>query len=151
MSSSDVLFWDAVDAIRERDPRYRREAYGFVVAALGLTVQQLPPERLADPERRHLSGGELVDGIVALARREFGLMAPAVFAEWGVRSSEDFGAIVFQLVASGELSARPEDTLDDFRGGGDLDERLLRDLEPGPVVRRRRHPVRGAGEPPAAS
>jgi uncharacterized repeat protein (TIGR04138 family) len=151
MSSNDVLFWDAVDRIRDTDPRYRREAYGFVVGALGLTVQRLPAERLADPERRHLSGGELVDGIVALARREFGAMAATVFEEWGVRDGEDLGHIVFQLVACGELSARPEDTLDDFRGGVHLAERLSRDLEPGPLLPRpaRRHPVRGGGEPAA--
>ena len=42
MSPRSVPFWDAVDASRERDARYRREAYGFVVAALGVTVQRLP-------------------------------------------------------------------------------------------------------------
>jgi uncharacterized repeat protein (TIGR04138 family) len=38
-----------------------------------------------------------------------------VFREWGVVAGEDVGAMVFQLVGSGQLSARPEDTLDDFR------------------------------------
>jgi uncharacterized repeat protein (TIGR04138 family) len=116
MSSSDLLFWDAVDRIRETEPRYQREAYGFVVAALGVTVQALPPERLADPLRRHLSGGELLEGVVRLARQEFGFMAQTVFREWGVASGEDVGRIVFRLVECGELSARPEDSLDDFRG-----------------------------------
>jgi hypothetical protein len=30
---------------------------------------------------------------------------------------EDIGRMVFQLVDAGQLSARPEDTLEDFRGG----------------------------------
>ncbi len=130
MSSTDLLFWDTVDRILETEPRYRREAYGFVVAALGLTVQSLPPERLADPARRHLSGPELLRGLVLLARREFGLMAPVVFREWGIHAAEDVGRIVFQLVECGELSARPEDQLDDFRGF-DLFRALTADLEPG--------------------
>jgi uncharacterized repeat protein (TIGR04138 family) len=120
MSASELTFWDAVDRIREVDPRYRPEAYRFVVAALGVTVQSLPAQRLDDPVRRHLSGRELLDGIIGLARREFGLMAPTVFAEWGVQRSEDVGRIVFQLVESGQLSARPEDRMDDFVGGPDL-------------------------------
>ena len=131
MKDAELSFWDAVDAIRGRGGRYRREAYGFVMGALGYTVQRLPAERLSDPERRHLSGGELVDGVVALARREFGVLAPTVFREWGVATGEDVGRIVFELVEAGHLSARPEDRLDDFLGASDLMERLAGDLELG--------------------
>lgn len=124
-------FWDTVDALREAQRRYAREAYGFVVAALGETVRGLPPERVADPERRHLSGRELLRGVAAMARREFGPMAPAVFREWGVATSEDVGEIVFALVRAGQLSARPEDTMDDFRGGFDLAAELARGADGG--------------------
>jgi uncharacterized repeat protein (TIGR04138 family) len=120
MDPSELPLWLAIDGIRERDPRYAREAYVFVVAALGATVQGLPAERLDDPLQRHLSGGELMEGIVRLARSEFGTLAPTVFEEWGVRTGEDVGHIVFDLVEGGQLSARPEDTLDDFRRGPEL-------------------------------
>lgn len=114
--SSEQCFWEVVDAIRDSDPRFRREAYAFLMAALGVTVQALPAERLDDPARRHLSGRELLDGMTRLAKEHFGALAPMVFAEWGVASGEDVGDMVFHLVESGQLSARPEDTLDDFRG-----------------------------------
>jgi uncharacterized repeat protein (TIGR04138 family) len=149
MSSSDLLFWDAVDGIREHESRYRREAYGFVVAALGVTVQSLPPERLADPVLRHLTGDELLRGLVRLARREFGVLAPTVFREWGVLAGEDVGRIVFRLVECGELSARPEDTLQDFQGY-DLFGGLTAHLEIGtvPALRASRpRPRRAAGDP----
>jgi uncharacterized repeat protein (TIGR04138 family) len=120
MSRSDRSFWDVVDALRVHEPRYRREAYGFVVAALGATVQALPPARRADPDRRHLTGGELIVGVIGLARSEFGGLADLVLSEWGVRSGEDVGRIVFQLVESGQLSARPEDTMEDFQRAPDL-------------------------------
>lgn len=116
MSPTDVPFWDAVDQIRESDPRFRREAYGFLLLALGATVNGLSTDRQADPARRHLSGVELLHGMVALARSEFGAMAPAVFREWGVCASSDVGDMVFQLVECGQLSARPEDTREDFHG-----------------------------------
>ncbi len=121
---SDTTFWDAVDALRERDTGYAREAYAFVVAALNHTVRALPEERLRDAERRHLGGRELLEGIVAFAHAEFGLLAPTVFREWGVTSGEDVGRIVFQLVDCRQLSARPEDTMQDFVGMPDLLARL---------------------------
>jgi uncharacterized repeat protein (TIGR04138 family) len=116
MRLHELPFWDAVDRVREGDPRYRREAYGFVVGALGVTVAELPLERRRDPERRHLSGGELLRGVATLARREFGFLAPTVFSEWGVHTGEDVGHIVFQLVGCQQLSARAQDTIEDFRG-----------------------------------
>ena len=132
---SETTFWDVVDGLRERERGYAREAYGFVVGALGATVQQLPAERLADPERRHLSGRELVEGIVRLARSEFGPLASTVFHEWGVHRSDDIGRIVFQLVECGQLSARPEDTMDDFVCGPDLVSALKQGVEPGASLR----------------
>ncbi|HYM80118.1 MAG TPA: Minf_1886 family protein [Candidatus Limnocylindria bacterium] len=129
MNPSDTPFWVSVDAIRATNPAFRREAYGFVMAVLSVTVQELPAERVHDPERRHLSGRELLEGILRVAREEFGQMAPTVFREWGVGRGEDWGAIVFQLVEAGQLSARPEDRLEDFGGGPDLMSALIDGLE----------------------
>jgi uncharacterized repeat protein (TIGR04138 family) len=120
LSAPETPFWEAVDALCARHPRYRREAYGFVVAALAFAVGELPAERRSDPLRRHLSGSELVTAVIRLARREFGGLSETVFREWGVTRSEDVGAIVFELVSCGQLSARPEDRLEDFQGGPDL-------------------------------
>jgi uncharacterized repeat protein (TIGR04138 family) len=127
----DRAFWDAVDALRAERSRYAREAYGFVVAALGRTVRSLPAERREDPARRHLSGRELLEGVVELGRGEFGSLAPMVFREWGVLESEDVGEIVFELVECGQLSARDEDTRADFRDGALLD-RLAATSGPAP-------------------
>lgn len=139
MSPTDVPFWDAVDRIREHDPRFRREAYGFLLLALGTTVSALPAERQADPVRRHLSGPELLRGMVELARREFGAMAPTVFTEWGVRASADVGEMVFVLVENGQLSARPEDRREDFQGF-DLMRMLVEDSAGGTANPPRRSP-----------
>src|SRR5438105_13170774 len=113
-------FWNAVDAIRERDPRYRPQAYGFVFNALWVALQAMPPERRADPVRRHLTCQELLDAVIALGRSEFGSLATTVFREWGVESSGDVGAIVFQLIDQEELTARPEDSPESFLSGPDL-------------------------------
>jgi uncharacterized repeat protein (TIGR04138 family) len=132
MGTAEVGFWEAVDEIRSRDGRFRREAYGFVMAALGATVQSLPADRRGDPATRHLSGQELLQGVVALARQEFGRFAPVVFREWGIASGEDVGRIVFQLVESRQLSARREDSIEDFQSAGDLFSALTTNLDFGP-------------------
>ncbi len=148
MTAPEVPFWDAVDRIRAEDPRFRREAYGFVMFALGVAVQALPPERRADAARRHLSGPELLQGVVAAARREFGVMAPTVFREWGLRTAADLGELVFQLVESGQLSARPEDRREDF-AGPDLMRLLGQGLELGTPGRLGTGPARRAPGSPS--
>ena len=146
MSKTHPPFWDTVDRIRAERPSYRREAYGFVAAALGHTVESLPAERRADPERRHLSSQELLRGAIDLARREFGLMAPTVFREWGVHAATDVGEIVFQLVEAGQLSARDEDRREDFAGGPDLMRALSEGLDlGGPSPREPSPPASGPG------
>src|SRR5258707_5433879 len=79
--SQETMFRDAVDALRARGSRFAREAYVFVVAALGETVRALPPERLGDPERRHLSGQELTAGVIRIARDELGSLAALGFPQ----------------------------------------------------------------------
>lgn len=130
MPEDPAPFWTAVETIRAHDERLRPEAYGFVMAALGWAVERLPSERRQDPVRRHLSGGELVQAVTALAADEFGRLAPMVLESWGLTSNEAVGRIVFQLVDARQLSARPEDTLDDFLAAPDV-LAALRAAEPG--------------------
>ena len=104
---------EAIDTILKADRRYRRESYRFVMAALQHTVENLG-------ERRHVTGHELLKGIRELGRERFGMMAPTVFKAWGVNDTEDFGRVVFNLVESGVLSRRDEDSLEDFRDGFDF-------------------------------
>lgn len=133
MGTAEAGFWEAIDQIRSRDGRFRREAYGFLMASLGATVQALPLERRRDPATRHLSGGELLQGVIRLARQEFGRFAPTVFREWGIATGEDIGQMVFQLVESKQLSARREDSIEDFRCAGELFSALTANLDFGPA------------------
>jgi len=119
-------FWERVDAIRERDPRFRRAAYEFVMRGLEHTTQRVAGQR------RHVSGQELLRGLVDLARQDYGELAWAVFHEWGVSTSEDFGTIVFHLVADGLLGRQPEDSQADFSGGIDLRVELEPPARPHP-------------------
>lgn len=117
---------DLHSAIRERilsrDSRYTREAYLFIYEALAFTQKRLGRD---DPEldaaQRHVSGGELLAGIRDYAAEIFGPLAPTVFREWGVRRTQDFGELVFNLVEHDLLGKTEEDHREDFADGFDFD------------------------------
>ncbi len=97
-----------VQAICRKDCRYKPESYFFVMAALHFTVSALP-------ERRHVTGQELLEGIRVYGLDQFGPLARQVFEHWGVQETEDFGRIVFSLIEVKLLGKTEEDTLADFK------------------------------------
>jgi uncharacterized repeat protein (TIGR04138 family) len=106
----------------ERRPRYAPGAYDFVRRSLD-RAQELAGER------RHVTGPELLAGLRDLALEEYGLLARPVLASWGIRSSEDVGAIVFEMIDAGLLSKTEQDSVADFGGaldfGASFDEGYL--------------------------
>jgi uncharacterized repeat protein (TIGR04138 family) len=101
--------------ILKKDPRYAIEAYRFIYEALDHTIRKFG-------ERRHVSGRELIDGIRDLSLELFGPLGKTVFLTWGIRRTEDFGEIVFNLVDAGLMSKNESDTREDFKDGFDFDE-----------------------------
>jgi uncharacterized repeat protein (TIGR04138 family) len=118
-----------LEVVRQ-DPRYAYEAYEFLFEALAHTQRRLdriPPE---DPERAaegdyHVSGAELVDGFLDLARERFGRLARIVLHLWGVDQTDDVGELVFNLIDSELLSKTDKDCRADFQGLCNLDETLV--------------------------
>lgn len=115
------------------DRRFAYEAYEFACECVTYTQERLglkddddddddDLESLfaPDPPGRHVSGEELLQGACELAVRDFGLMAPIVLSRWGIRSTEDFGEIVFRLIAAGRLARSEDDDPADYQGSFDL-------------------------------
>ncbi|GAB4152657.1 MAG: hypothetical protein Fur0037_21500 [Planctomycetota bacterium] len=117
--SEQDLLEDRIECVRARDRRFSRNAYYFVLDALDFTIAHLGRDRLTG-EERHVGGKELLAGISEFGSEQFGPMAEFVFSTWGIRSSEDFGEIVFNLVDAELLSRRPTDSRLDFAGGFDF-------------------------------
>lgn len=114
--------FDKMRRIVKKDLRYRIEAYCFIFDALDHTLKRLEVQR-------HVSGRELCEGIRALAIDKFGLLARTVFEHWGVRTTDDWGRIVFNLVDSGLMGKTDTDSVDDFRGVYDFDDVFDRGLK----------------------
>jgi uncharacterized repeat protein (TIGR04138 family) len=111
---SDTAFRNAIKTICARDRRYASEAYVFVKEALDFTIKSL--NKPADTIKRHVSGGELLEGIREYALQEFGPMAMTVFRTWGIKATDDFGEIVFNMVDSEVLGKTDTDKKEDFAG-----------------------------------
>jgi uncharacterized repeat protein (TIGR04138 family) len=112
----------AIYDLAQKHGRYKPNAYHFTMDAVQFTVRKAR-------EIRHVTGGELLEGIRELALARFGPMAKTVFEQWGVGSTEDFGEIVFQLVDQGLLGKTEADKRSDFASGFDFDEAFVRKFD----------------------
>ena len=105
--SEDIDAEALLDQILNRDDRYPRQAYCFVMDALKHTTSTLPV-------RRHVSGQELSMGIREYAIQQFGIGVPLVFQNWGITGTRDFGEIVFNMVSGGLMRKTDDDDIGDF-------------------------------------
>jgi uncharacterized repeat protein (TIGR04138 family) len=96
-----------MEQILLRESRYAEGAYLFVLASLEYKQTQLNP-------RRHVTAPELACACRDLAIKQFGVMSRLVLEQWGIRSTDDIGAVVFTLAELGYLSSLPTDTRDQF-------------------------------------
>lgn len=103
----------AIQAICRDDPRYAPAAYRFVMFE-GIEYTTRKHLKLTDQTVRHLTGREVCEGLRALALEQFGYLAWPVWRSWGIRTSRDWGEIVFNLCARDLLSRTDEDRIEDF-------------------------------------
>ena len=120
---------EVLDLILSRDRRYTREAYHFVREGLDFTQHKMA--RMSGAKApRHVSGQELTDGMRQYALETYGPMAKLLLNEWGIRATEDFGEIVFNLVENNLLAKTEKDTREDFAGGFDFGEAFTAPFQP---------------------
>jgi uncharacterized repeat protein (TIGR04138 family) len=126
-----IGFAEAVDRIIAEDPRYHRDVYAFVRDALDFTVKQQKKNK--EGLIRHVTPSQLLDGIRLFALKEFGPMVSTVFGYWNVRSCEDLGHIVFNMIRKEILGKNDSDTLEQFRDGYDFHEAFVLPFLPVPA------------------
>jgi uncharacterized repeat protein (TIGR04138 family) len=82
---------------------------------------------------RHVAGPELLEGVRQYALKEFGPMVLTVFTYWGIGNTEDFGHMVFNLIAVGIFGKTEEDSIEDFRNVFDFKETFVAPFRPKPA------------------
>ena len=135
----------AIVQLLQEDKRYKLDAYVFVFEALNFAQESLqlgvecaseppaedPESGEEDPEavERHVSGQQLCEAIRQFALKQFGYMAKTVLNSWGIRTTGDFGEIVFNLIGIGQMRKTPEDRREDFDGVYDFETAFLQDFK----------------------
>jgi uncharacterized repeat protein (TIGR04138 family) len=140
----------------QRDRRYTLEAYLFVLEALSFAqeslgmgqepaIEELEPLPGGDPEpagaargrrgrgrkqeaERHVSGQQLCEAARRYGLQQYGYLAPTVLATWGIRATDDIGAIVFNMIDIGQMRKTRSDKREDFQGVYEFAEGFSRDL-----------------------
>ncbi len=97
-----------IEEIAREAGRYSPAAFKFVYEGIGYTVQKIAKEP------RHVSGQVLCEGLRRMALEKYGRLALLVLNSWSVKTTRDFGEIVYILIDHQWMSAQPTDTIDDF-------------------------------------
>mgnify|MGYP003392798316 CR=1 FL=1 len=111
----DEEFYSIISSICTQDSRYFPEAYGFVMEALSFSQKRFR-------KSKHISGEELLTGINTLLLKKFGPMTLPVLKHWGIKTTDDFGNIVYNLVENKVLAKDAHDHYDSFKNAYDFDE-----------------------------
>jgi uncharacterized repeat protein (TIGR04138 family) len=121
------------------DRRYKLEAYQFVGAGLEYSQEVLglgkpgPRSRRKkggedDRPVRHVSGQDLCQALRRFALEQYGYMAKLVLESWGIRSTNDFGEIVYNLIKIGKMSKSDNDRREDFDKVYDFEQALVKEF-----------------------
>ncbi len=113
-------FEDAIEAILVKHPEYPADAYSFMRQALDVASEQFNKSKSSP----HLSAEELYQGAASHALEEYGALARHVLSRWGIHSSQDIGAIVYNLIEAGVFGKQEGDTPEQFDSLPSLEELL---------------------------
>lgn len=123
-----INFAETVEQICEKDLRFSSDAYHFVQEGLNYTLKSL--KRGGQHAHRHVSGQELLHGLREFALKEYGPMSKAVLNEWGIKTTDDIGQIVFNLVNASVLGKNETDSPNDFKNVFTFDDAFVKPFVP---------------------
>jgi len=112
---------ETLEQIAGQDGRYDPRALKFVYEGLATTIEKLRRDEDAE-HPRHIAGQELAWGLTEVAMQRWGRLAKLVLARWGVRTTRDFGEIVYLMIAHQWMTSQETDTIDDFNDVFDFTE-----------------------------
>ena len=105
------LYWSMkknLEQIAMEDGRYSAKAIGFVYEGLSYTAKKMVTEP------KHVSGQTLCEGLRRFALEKWGRLAKLVLNNWDIKTTRDFGEIVWLMIKNEWMSAQPTDSIDDF-------------------------------------
>ena len=126
------------------DQRYKFEAYQFVREGLDFAQEVMkfgadeetenpPPEekpaKKSKKTAKHVTGQQLCHALKQYAVKQYGLMAKLVLNSWGLKKTDDFGEIVYNLISIGAMSKSKRDRKEDFSAVFDFEQAFVKEFE----------------------
>lgn len=103
---------DSFEDIVGKDSRYDARAYALLMDVI----------RFLGKNGRHMDAAQILDEFKETALDQYGPMTYRVLAEWGLKSCEDIGEMMFNLAESHRVAKDENDSIDAFTGGYDFKE-----------------------------
>ncbi|MCG8652462.1 MAG: hypothetical protein MI861_21655 [Pirellulales bacterium] len=118
----------AMRDLLEEDKRFKLEAYQFIRESLQFAHENMElgePDPEANrpaggeasehlPPPKHVTGQQLCEACRRYAIEQYGYLAKIVLASWGVRSTSDFGELVYNLIRIEQMRKSDSDRREDF-------------------------------------
>ena len=107
----------------DSDKRYKLDAYLFVrdglsyaqdVLRLGGDDEEDEAVVSTTEKERHLTGQQLCEALRQYALDQYGYMAKTVLNSWGLRTTGDFGEIVYNMIREKLMKKSETDRREDF-------------------------------------
>jgi uncharacterized repeat protein (TIGR04138 family) len=112
----------SIEEIARLDGRYLLRAFEFVREGLDRAAKEQYSDEFESKEPRHVTGKQLCLSLADLAGEKWGYLAAVVLNRLGIKSTYDFGSIVYLMVEHKWMYARPEDSVDEFKDVYDFQE-----------------------------
>ncbi len=98
----------SLEEVSQQDGRYNPKAVRFVYEGLGYTGRKIVNQP------GHVTGQTLCEGLRQLALEKWGRLSLLVLNTWQLKTTRDFGEIVYLLIKHKWMRAQPTDSIDDF-------------------------------------
>ncbi len=106
---------DSFADIVAKDGRYAPRAYALLMDVI----------HYLDEGEKHMTGYDILEEFKERALDQYGPLTYTVLTEWGVKSCEDIGEMMFNLTEGRRVRKDDEDTPEAFVGGYDFKEAFL--------------------------
>ena len=106
---------DSFEDIVAKDGRYHARAYAVLMDVV----------RSLDTTGKHFSAIEILDLFKERVLDQYGPLSYTVLSEWGLKSCEDIGEMMFNLAEGRRVSKDNDDSIEHFTGGYDFSEVFL--------------------------
>jgi uncharacterized repeat protein (TIGR04138 family) len=116
------------------DKRYKLDAYQFIRESLQYAHEHMIGELTEDESGektgpRHVTGQQLCEACRLYGMEQYGYLTKMVLGNWGIKSTSDFGDLVYNLIRIEQMRKSESDQREDFDDVYDFEDAFEPEFE----------------------